>query len=173
MPFTANKQIAECFHAVNITPAAEKNGGVYTGDYVSMANALSITFIVNFGAIAAGGGHAIKITQATAAAGTGAKDLVLRDSSDVQDSPVAIVAGAGPAVKADVVDVNGYVTVADTDDNGCALIHVRAEELDTANDFDYITVVSDADPGASCIMSVTALLESRYADADGDIDPTA
>ena len=166
----ASKQLVECAHVVNIEPAADWNGGAVTGDYVSMANCHRIEFIVNMGALAAAA--KLKVTQATAAAGTGAKDLVLRDSSTVQDSPAAIVSGAGPAVKADIVDASGYVDIGATTDNGCAVITVLAEELDTANNFDYITITA-ADPGASFIASITAVMWSRYADADGDIDPTS
>jgi len=132
---------------------ATTNGGI-TASYISLKNAQKAWIVV---VLKQAVGHATAITpkQATAVAGTGAKnfekDLEIWANEDVATSDALIQKAAAKSY-----------TVANTAKNKLVVFAIDPAKLDTANGFDCIGV-SIADSGqATNLASVLYLVESRY-----------
>jgi len=122
------------FAIAAVIPAQQAAVGTVTSGWVDMRDFFALLGSVNVGVIGAAGTVAVKIEQATSAAGAGAKDV----------TGLAIV----PLAKAG-------------GDNRQAAINVRQEDLDK-NGFRYVRI-SVTVGGAATFLSATLVgLDARY-----------
>lgn len=127
MSIAANARLAEVLSALaTIDPVSQAAGTITTG-WISAANHERYMALVQTGVMGAGGTLDAKLQQATDGAGTGAKDVTGK-------AIVQILKAAG--------------------DNKQALINLRAEELDLANNFTYFRLSITVGVAASLISAL-------------------
>ena len=120
-------------------PVAKINPASYTTEQVTawcaMADYRRAVLVLHVGAIAAGRQVNCRIEQAQDAGGLGQKVVTTK-----------------------VID-----TLLDADDNALVAIEIRDEEMDAANDFDYICAKINPAGGAVILSAILYLYEPRYA----------
>lgn len=135
------------------------NGSATTGDYINMKNAEGVMFLLQLGTV--GAAFDLSFNQATAVAGTGAKQLDIKklyisgasDDNFVETSPSG----------------SGVHNIAATDDNKQVIVEFDASELDVDGGF-YAVAPVLADPAAATLASVSAQLYNlRYHGAAGSM----
>ena len=116
-----------------INPVNKSTAGSSSTGWISAADYGAYLAIIAAGAIAATASVAAKLEQATDSSGTGAKDIT------------------GKAI----------TTLGGSDDNKQALINLRPEELDLANDFTHfrltLTVADTASPDVGALIAALVL----------------
>jgi hypothetical protein len=110
-------------------------------DWIPLSQFERATFLLNVGAIAAGGTLDGKLRQATDGAGSGAKDIT------------------GKAM----------TQLTDTDDNKQIAFEVRSDELDVAGGFTHVALSLTAAVAASLVSAVGLGFFPRYDPADNDL----
>lgn len=155
------RNLVENFKVVSGTTPVTTNGGV-TGDYVSLKNCNKAYIVVKLTQAAA---HATVLSpkQATAVAGTGVKvfanTLKINANEDVSasDTLAAQTAAVNYTVTADIA-------------NKVVVFEIDPSDLDTANDFDCITLVASDSSEATNFIDVTYYLDMKYKE---DVPPAA
>ena len=154
------KHDAETKIVVGLVPQVI-TGAAENGDFVSLSLYDSLTVIYMSDVGTAGEDVTVTLRQATAAAGTGAKDL---DAGQWYVAQNATPANIGDALAKDG-------TAGEFEDDGetacIARVEVTADQLDTANDFLYVSVrVDNSGTGTTKYGSASYLLRgARYAQA--------
>lgn len=149
-------QIAAIIAPVNLATGAN------TGKFVSLKNFLGgVDFVFVASAGAAGEDPVITLRQATAIAGTGAKDLATITRIDVKQG--ADMLAIGPFSKITQAAAATYVDTDDAEQHKIYVIHVDPSDLDLANGYDCVSV-NIADVGTTaqlgCVLAI--LSEPRY-----------
>jgi hypothetical protein len=147
------RNLVENFKVVSGTTPVTTNGAV-TGDYVSLKNCNKAWIVVKLTQAAA---HATVLSpkQATAVDGTGVKvfanTLKINANEDVSasDTLAAQTAAVNYTVTADIA-------------NKVVVFEIDPADLDTANDFDCITISSSASSEATNFIDVTYYLDMKY-----------
>ena len=155
------RNIVENFKIVSGTTPVTTNGGV-TGDYVSLKNCNKAYIVVKLTQAAA---HATVLSpkQATAVAGTSVKvfanTLKINANEDVSssDTLAAQTAAVNYTVTADIA-------------NKVVVFEIDPADLDTANDFDCITISASDSSEATNFVDVTYYLDMKYKE---DVPPAA
>jgi hypothetical protein len=155
------RNLTEYFKVVSGTTPVTTNGGV-TGDYVSLKNCNKAWIVCKLTQAAA---HATVLSpkQATAVAGTGVKvfanTLKINANEDVSasDTLAAQTAAVNYTVTADIA-------------NKVVVFEIDPSDLDTANDFDCITLVASDSSEATDFIDVTYYLDMKYKE---DVPPAA
>ena len=155
------RSLAENFKIVQGANPKTTNGG-FTADYVSLKNVNKAFILVELTQAAA---HATLLTpkQATAVAGTGVK--VLTNNCEIlanEDTASADTLTRQTAAK-------NYTVTADIK-NKTVIFEIDPATLDTANDFDCITITAADSSEATNFASVTYLLDMKYKE---DVPPAA
>ena len=143
-------------------------GGSMTGDWVSLAVYDSATVIYATDVGTDTQDVTVKLRQAKTAAGGNAKDLNAGTWYVAQN---ATVANLGDTLTADTGSTDPAGEFVDDGESACiARIEVTADQLDTDNDFAFVTVsVSDSGATAGKLQSVVAVLRgARYSVAVED-----
>lgn len=130
------------------------------GDWVSLKNYGHVAIVVFKGAGTAGEDPDISVQQATAVAGTGAKDLTFTDIYVKQGTLTAegeftlVEQAASATFSADATSA---------EEQAVYVIEFDAEDLDVSNGFDCIRVrVADVGVGAQLGCALYLLSEPRY-----------
>lgn len=149
----------------NIAPMlapVDVNGGAVATDYISAVHSHRIGIIVAVGAMAADSALTLQLTQATAAAGTGAKQLVLV-AGDVYE------AGSDNPVAADsLIDGNGKLALTKANaENKVVIIDLPANRLDVSNSFTHVSLTG-SDPTKSIIVGIVAVFHPPAYSSDND-----
>ena len=154
------RSLTENFKIVTGTSPITTNGAV-TADYVSLKNVNKAWIICTLTQAAA---HATLLSpkQATAVAGTAVKvftnTLKVNANEDISATDTLAVQTAA---------VN-YTVTADIA-NKVVVFEIDPSDLDTANNFDCITLLSAASTEATNFINVTYVLDMKYKE---DVPPT-
>jgi len=119
--------------------------GANAGDWVSMKNYERVTVCFYKGAGTAGDDPTLLIQQATAVAGTGAKDLVAVDKVYVKQGTLANIGTFTITTQTAATD---YTDATSAEAAALWMIDIQAEDLDVDNGFDCIQA-SVADVGVN------------------------
>jgi len=168
----AKSQLLENAQAISIIEPIDLTAGANSGDWVSMANYHRCLFLIAKGAGGtAGQDPTITLQEATAAAGTGAQNLVKIDSVYSKQAATSLAA-VGQFTVVSQTSSATYTDAALAEEAG--LIGIEVLDTDLSDGFDFVTV-NIADPGAtnSQLGAVIAILyEPRYG-ARGSSMPSA
>jgi len=155
------RNLVENFKVISGTTPVTTNGGV-TGDYVSLKNANKAWIVCKL-TQAVGHATALAPKQATAVAGTGVKVFAntLKINANEDTSASDTLAAQTAAVNYSVTnDIKNKIVVFEID----------PADLDTANDFDCITLVASDSSQATNFIDVTYILDMKYKE---DVPPAA
>jgi len=153
MPFR-NDEVTQVRRA--ITPA-DIDGGV-TGDYVKMSDYRVCTVYFNGGDSAAGADLTFTLTQAKDNAGTGVKALAaIGEVFYIQAVDDATVATTGTWTRDTQTEAGTYELTDSGTTAQMFMFTVRAEDLDTNNDFTHIKVAI-SDPTVAKIATMSYIM---------------
>lgn len=153
-------RLAECCQIVPAIIPVDLSGGDNNGDWVSMKNYSHCTILFFAAAGTAGQDPIVKLQQATAVAGTSAKDLTF---TDIYVKANADLATVGQFTKVTQAAGTSYTDATHAEIQKLYAIEVEASELDSENGFDCIQVsVADVGGNAQIGCALYILSGSRY-----------
>ena len=159
-----NKKFVEEAQVVNAFPPVDMSAADNNGDWVNLANFDRCIVILTTAIGTAGDDPIFKLQQATDKAGAGAKDLLFT----VIDEKVGATAlsGVGEFTRVTQTAATSYVNTDSAENEAIITVEVRAEQLDSDNDFTHIQL-SVADVGANAQIGVGEyiLYNARYPQA--------
>lgn len=150
--------IPELCKSVQLAHPQTSNGG-FTSDWISLKNAKRAYLIVEMQQ-AVGHATALTVNQATAVAGTGSK--VLTNNCRVWANE-DVVASDTQVRK---TDAKNYTVTNDIKKKQVIFDIKPSECLDLPNDFDCVSITVADSAQATNLVSITAILEMKYAPAD-------
>lgn len=154
MNIAENMQVCAGFGPVDMMTAAN------SGDWVSMKNHSHLTVILFKGVGTAGEDPILKLQQATAVAGTAAKDLLFTTIYTKAGTLTSI----GTFTKVIQAAATSFVDATHAEVAAIYLIEVNAEDLDVAGGFDCVQAsVADVGIAAQLGACLYILSEPRYA----------
>lgn len=120
--------------------------GANAGDWVSLKNFRHVTCVLFTAAGTAGDDPVFKMQQATAVAGTSAKDLLF-DTIYVKATPATLLAAIGQFTKVTQAAATSYTDATHAEIQKIYVVEFDDEDLDVENGFDCVQM-SVADVGA-------------------------
>ena len=153
--FVENNQIVAAIIPIDLA------AGANNGDWVSMKNHRHLTVIFYAAAGTAGDDPIFKLQQATAVAGTAAKDLLF-DTIYVKSGTLTSV---GTFTKVTQTAATTYTDATHAEIQKIYVVELDAEDLDVANGFDCVQLsVADVGAGGAQIgCGLYILSNPRYA----------
>lgn len=139
-----NARLVEWAQIVPAIMPVDLAGGANAGDWVSMENFERCAVVLFKAAGVAGDDPIFKLQQATAVAGTGAKDLLFTDIYKKQGADLTAV---GTFTKVTQAAATSYVDATSAELQAMYVVEITSDMLDVANRFDCIQL-SVADVGA-------------------------
>lgn len=155
----------EKYQIVEATPPVLLDAAAVTGDYVSLKNAHSVVVLFRSGVGTAGDDPVLSLFQATAVAGTGAKDLIPPSNSTFKKQAATSLAAVAAWSDASGDISSNDLTNATAAEEVCMwAIEIDSDELDVDNGFDCIRadvadVGTNAQPGD--LLYILELKEHR------------
>lgn len=143
---TPNADLAEQMQVVSGFLPVDMSSAANTGDYVSLKGYERCTILFFKNAGTAGDDPTLTVQQATAVAGTGAKDLAVIDTVYVKQDTV--LTSEGTFTKTTQTAATSYTDATSAEDAAIWMIDIKAEDLDVDNGFDCINA-SVADVGTN------------------------
>ena len=144
-----NTQIVAGFGPVDM------QSGANAGDWVSLKNYRKVAIVLFKGVGTAGDDPTLTLQQATAVAGTGAKDLTFTTIYKKQGTLSAI----GQWTKVTQTAATSYTDATSAEAAAIWVVEVNAEDLDVANGFDCVQA-SVADVGSNAQLGALLYLLS-------------
>lgn len=153
--FAEQVQVVSGFVPVNMATAAND------GDWVSMKGYERCSIVFFKAAGTAGDDPTITLEQATAVAGTGAKNLVAIDKVYVKQDTALTTVGTFTVTTQTAAAT--YTDATSAEDQAIWVIDVQAEDLDRDNDFDCIRArVADVGTNAQIGCVLYLMWPARY-----------
>jgi len=154
----------------NIVPAIipiDLATGANAGDYVCLKGYERCVIVVLMDAGTAGQDPIINLQQATAVAGTGAKDLLFTDIAEKQGATALSAVGAWTLQTQTAA--TSYTSATGGENEQLIVIDIQAEMLDVANGFDCLALdIADTGATAGKIGAALYILgPARYGQARG------
>lgn len=143
----------------------DMSAGANNGDWVSLEN-YERCVVVLFGAAGTAGDDPVfKLQQATAADGTGAKDL---DFTVVYEK-VGTLSSVTSWTRTEQAAATSYTNAASAEAQKLIAVEVKADELDVDNDFAFLQLsVADVGTNAQVGAGFYIMLDPRYPQASVD-----
>jgi len=156
-----NVDFAEQVQVVSGFLPVDMSSGANNGDWVSLKGYERCTIILFKNAGTAGDDPTLTLQQATAVAGTGAKDLAVIDK--VYKKQDTTLTGVGTFTLDTQSAATSYTDATSAEDAAIWVIDVQAEELDVTNGFDCIQAsIADVGTNAQIGAVLYLLWPARY-----------
>lgn len=156
-----NADFAEQVQVVSAIVPVDLQTGANNGDWVSMKNYERCTLIVFKAAGTAGDDPTVTLEQATAVAGTSAKNLVAIDRVHVKQDTA--LTGVGQYTLVEQTAAATYTDATSAEDQAIWVIDIQAEDLDRENGFDCIRAsIADVGSNAQIGCALMLLWGARY-----------
>ena len=135
-----------------------------TGDWVSLANYKRVLFVFTKSPGTAGDDFNFTIQQASAADGTGAKDLDVVDEYWIKQAATDLTSTGQFTRTTQTADALVAGNATSAEQAVLLAVEVRADQLDTDNGFEFVnaSVTLDASGGAQYGAVLAILYEPRY-----------